>query len=612
MSNSLNILIVDTYYPAFLKRLRTAQPELTRQPYAAQWRAIMDTSFGTADYYSVGLSRLGHTAQEIVANDRELQQQWARERAPALEQMPAASGALQRWQIAILTEQIHQIKPDVLYIQDMNTTGGWWLRQMRQHVGLIVGQTAYPLGRLTDFGAYDLLISSLPHYVERFRAKGLAAEYLRIGFSPRALERVGSHQRRYDTTFVGGISAAHSAGRQLLETVARQVQLDVWGYGVETLAPDSPLARRHRGEAWALDMYRILAQSRVTLNRHIEIAEHNANNMRLYEATGMGACLLTDTKRNLSELFKLDREIVAYSGPEDCAQKVAYLLAHEAERASIAAAGQARTLRDHTYDRRMEELAPLLEGAVRRTRRHWFGAASHPSVSVGHTPIERAQVTRALANGWQSEDIPDQQRALVERQLADLRRGKVASVFRVASAAVRATKLRDPLLLELGCASGYYQRALSMLLGYDIRYIGLDYSRALLQQGARYDPGIRLLAGDATAVPLRDGCCDIAFSSALLMHVPDYVAALRETVRLSREWIIFHRTPIVISHQTTYIRKEAYGVPVVELIFNERELLDQIQRCGLRLVKRLSIDRTRIASVGEPICGVTYICRKIS
>jgi hypothetical protein len=48
----------------------------------------------------------------------------------------------------------------------------------------------------------------------------------------------------------------------------------------------------------------------VALNRHIAAAEGHANNMRLYEATGVGTCLLTDRGSNLGELFEVGREVI--------------------------------------------------------------------------------------------------------------------------------------------------------------------------------------------------------------------------------------------------------------------------------------------------------------
>jgi spore maturation protein CgeB len=114
-------------------------------------------------------------------------------------------------------------------------------------------------------------------------------------------------------------------------------------------------------------MYEVLHRSRITLNRHAHInvrgrvATNVANNMRLYEATGVGTCLLTEARDNLCEMFEPDREVMTYSDDADCVERIAHLLEHEAERLEIARAGQRRTLSDHTYAARMEELLALLQ-----------------------------------------------------------------------------------------------------------------------------------------------------------------------------------------------------------------------------------------------------------
>jgi len=108
-------------------------------------------------------------------------------------------------------------------------------------------------------------------------------------------------------------------------------------------------------------MYKILAQSKIVINRHIDVAEDYANNMRMFEATGMGALLITDEKKNLPELFKVGKEVVTYKDSADLTEKIKYYLQHEDERQKIAKAGQKRTLTDHTYLKRMEELARIIK-----------------------------------------------------------------------------------------------------------------------------------------------------------------------------------------------------------------------------------------------------------
>ena len=59
-------------------------------------------------------------------------------------------------------------------------------------------------------------------------------------------------------------------------------------------------------------------------------------------------------------LFEPDTEVVTYRDAEECAEKARYLLEHEAERRAIAQAGQRRTLRDHTYTQRADQLHQII------------------------------------------------------------------------------------------------------------------------------------------------------------------------------------------------------------------------------------------------------------
>ena len=72
---------MDTCYPAFLAAHYSRHEGLAERAYAEQWRALMDTFFGTADSYSHYLGELGHAAHEVVVDCVPLQTAWAREPA---------------------------------------------------------------------------------------------------------------------------------------------------------------------------------------------------------------------------------------------------------------------------------------------------------------------------------------------------------------------------------------------------------------------------------------------------------------------------------------------------------------------------------------------------
>lgn len=370
----MKILIVDTYYAAFLARFYAQQDGLANVAYATQLQTLLNACFGTSDFYSRHLNELGCEAQDLVVNCVPLQQSWAKAnkvplsqlalnvphrlfRVPVLGRFLASLPGLMEVALA----QIKAAKPDVLYCQDLSFFPPEVLRDLKQHVRLIVGQIACPLPPDAFLKGYDLILTSFPHFVDRLRALGVKSEYFRIGFDERVLSLMGDVNKDIAFSFVGGISRHHGGAIPLLEYLAEQVDMQIFGYGVDSLPASSAIRQDHGGEAWGLDMYRTLARSRITLNRHINVAENNANNMRLYEATGAGAMLLTDRKDNLHDLFEIGKEVVAYSSKEEAAELARHFIDHPEEAERITKAGQQRTLREHTYAQRMKELVPMLK-----------------------------------------------------------------------------------------------------------------------------------------------------------------------------------------------------------------------------------------------------------
>jgi spore maturation protein CgeB len=213
-----------------------------------------------------------------------------------------------------------------------------------------------------NFELYDLIVSSLPNILDLAVSHGIACEYLKLAFEPRMLERLHRHPNPWKVVHIGGYGPVHDERNALLEEVARQIPMDFWGYGVDNLGSNSRIRERYHGEAWGLKMHEIRHNSLIVLTGHIsKVADGFANNMTLYEATGVGACLVTDLKENLPKIFEPEQEVVTYRYAEECAERVRYLLDHEEERARIAKRGQERTLREHTYCKRMKELAGVLQ-----------------------------------------------------------------------------------------------------------------------------------------------------------------------------------------------------------------------------------------------------------
>jgi hypothetical protein len=369
----VKILIADTYYPAFLASIYTQNPELNQQPYQEQWHFLMAQCFGTANYYSTNLRQLGHEATEVVANCEPLQHRWGQEHGVKIDSQSHWKIRFRKgwipwpqcipgWFYQILAAQIEYYQPDVLHIQDMNSISSSFLRQIRPYVSLIVGQIAYQIAPNANFSEYDLVLSSLPHYVQWFRKQGLNSQLFRLGFEHTLLPKLTTSSPPYPVGHIGSYGPVHRERNELLEALIKlDTSLFCWGYGLDRLPKRSPIRRCYQGQAWGLDMYNIRYNSKAVVSKHItSVADVYANIMTLYEATGVGTLLVIDQRKDLDTLFEPGREVVAYSSVEECAELIRYYLDHEDERIAIADAGQQRTLREHTYYHRMQEFVEIV------------------------------------------------------------------------------------------------------------------------------------------------------------------------------------------------------------------------------------------------------------
>ena len=113
-----------------------------------------------------------------------------------------------------------------------------------------------------------------------------------------------------------------------------------------------------------VDYFGVLNNSRVAFNRHTDHNNGIVGNLRMFEATGIGTCLLTDDGKNVNDLFEPGKEIITYSSADEAVEKVTYLLDHEDERAEIARAGQKKTLMDHTIFNRCRLIDDVIQSKL--------------------------------------------------------------------------------------------------------------------------------------------------------------------------------------------------------------------------------------------------------
>ena len=159
---------------------------------------------------------------------------------------------------------------------------------------------------------------------------------------------------RFLVSFIG--SAYGNRPRWVAELKQRGIEVACFGHGW----PSGPVA--------AEDIPRIVRESVVSLNfgdsglqfrgfRHYRSRQIKA---RVFEVPGAGGCLLTEAAEHLEDYFKLGNEIEVFSGIDELAEKLRFLLAHPEHRDAMAWAGYRRTQTEHTYEARFGALLNLL------------------------------------------------------------------------------------------------------------------------------------------------------------------------------------------------------------------------------------------------------------
>lgn len=410
----MRLLKIGVYADAYLRFFHAQHPALATQAFAIQHAALMNDCFGSSDFWTTALAQLGYETCEMVINVEAMQKRWALEHGVSYRE--------NNWIFEITIAQVKTFRPDVVIVADYSTVTAAFIRQLRQEcpdIRLVLIWCSAPYNDASVFRESDIVLSCVPELVTHFRESGHRCQHLNHAFEPRILEKIDTTaESNTDFAFLGSIHKSahfHHGREKILLSLLEATNIRIWSdlkpaslrhrrsvsarqkvydglraarrIGVPSSLlnslpmvgkaarwesrPESPpavddrLARKAHTPLFGLEMFQQLRQSRVVLNTHIDISSNSASNLRLFEATGIGACLLTDWKENMAELFEPDVEAATYRSVEECIEKAQYLLVHEDERQKVASAGQRRTLREHTYAQRAGQLDQFIRAALR-------------------------------------------------------------------------------------------------------------------------------------------------------------------------------------------------------------------------------------------------------
>lgn len=381
----MRFLKVSNYYQQYLDDFFATYPQASALPFEQEMALLM----GDRNLWSDAWKRTIETAGlgcgcEVVINHESLQKKWAREHGVKY----SSSG----WLLEIFEAQVRDFQPDILFSQDFSYIPSGYRTYLRARVPAIrwmIGWDGVARNNPSAYSECDLVLSCVEETADFYRAKGIPSYFLGHAFDPVIHQEIGAGKRTHELGFVGSVylgPGGHIRRFHFLRVLSMKLPVKCWVTFHESLGDSIRKRigwRLRRGEVRDLlalrrlharsfaprfgkRMFRLLGETLVSLNCHIDSAGKNAANMRLFEATGMGSCLVTDWKPNLGSLFEPDREIVTFSSLEECIEKSSFLLEHPNMAEEIGRRGRMRTMKEHNLSDRILEFFQFFKGWIAR------------------------------------------------------------------------------------------------------------------------------------------------------------------------------------------------------------------------------------------------------
>ncbi len=195
-----------------------------------------------------------------------------------------------------------------------------------------------------------------------------------------------------------------------------------------------------------------------------------------------------------------------------------------------------------------------------------------------------------LSKNYADPGIALKQRELVDKQLEAMRDGNPPVHFKVAGLVLsqlrEQTGLTSLRVLDAGCGSAYYSEILNHFVPGWIRYAGVDFNGGMVRMARQCYPRLPLARMDLRNLAVFDASFDLVMSGAAIVHVKEWDVAARELSRVTRRWLMLHRTLVYKAKATSVNTERHYDTDVYRVRINEEELLALMANQGMALVMK--------------------------
>lgn len=374
------LLEIETQYDQYLRQFYRTHTDIDKLSYDELFSMFGEDSFAESDFLHRYLCELEIESKLIFCNNRNLQDKWVKN-----------NKKLSYFDILLL--QIKEFSPDVILISNMN----YFTREET----IIIKDCLPECGKLVGFhfsdirdkfmqnvSLYDQIYTGCAYFVNIMRNKGIPAYLLRHAFEPSILDKLSKSEKENKICFSGSVYLNKNIHSNRLDMfnklIESNIPFDFYGDIQGNIQSDDSTAENglsvsvkekqqkylniikkiekyRKPGLFGIGYYDILNQYNIGINMHTPIIGNGAGNIRMFETTGIGSCLLTDYKSENAELFDVENEIVVYKSIEDMVEKAKWLLENPKKAKEIALAGQRKTLTKYTYKNKAEQLNEYIQ-----------------------------------------------------------------------------------------------------------------------------------------------------------------------------------------------------------------------------------------------------------
>ena len=216
------------------------------------------------------------------------------------------------------------------------------------------------LGRqLMLLAPYDAIFFKEPFLIDRLRSLlELPVYYLPQACNPRWHRPVTPAGTEPCLVIAGNMYP--SRVRLLDRLIAKGIPLRLYGGGFPRWIGETAARAVHTGRYVTREEKARVFRSAAGVLNTMHPAEVSGVNLRLFEAAGCGAAVLTEFRSTVPDLFAVGKEMLVFHDFDDLVEQATRLLSEPGLTARLGDAAAQRAHRDHTYDLRVTAILEQL------------------------------------------------------------------------------------------------------------------------------------------------------------------------------------------------------------------------------------------------------------